>query len=46
MEDLDPKKSLPARYPNFKKSDKKHEIKVFYYLIFYKIYPLYILSII
>jgi len=27
MEDLDPKKSLPARYPNFKKSDKKPEIK-------------------
>ncbi|ORX81866.1 WD40 repeat-like protein [Anaeromyces robustus] len=27
MEDLDPKKSLPARYPNFKRSDVKHEVK-------------------
>eukprot|EP00833_Pecoramyces_ruminatium_P016767 jgi/Orpsp1_1/1190799/evm.model.d7180000081294.1 len=27
MDDLDPKKSAPARYPNFKKTDKKPEIK-------------------
>jgi len=28
IEELDPKISAPARYPNFKKTDKQPEVKV------------------